>query len=111
MNPAWRKRALQTFTVTAGALPAASLVVSALTDGLGADPVEHVTHATGGWPGGETLPIALYAIEANSPRSYVAVLTLIQLLVTLTPLVLGALILTLTSHREQSAPVRPPFSE
>ncbi len=49
MNPAWRKRALQTFTVTAGALPAASLVVSALTDGLGADPVEHVTHATGGW--------------------------------------------------------------
>jgi len=28
-------------------------------------------------PGGETLPIALYAIEANSPRSLVAALTLI----------------------------------
>jgi len=30
-------------------------------------------------PGEETLPIALYAIEANSPRSYVAALSLIQL--------------------------------
>ncbi len=49
MSPAWRKRALQSFTVTAGALPAAALVVSALTDGLGADPVEQVTHATGDW--------------------------------------------------------------
>ena len=49
MSPAWRKRALQSFTVTAGALPAAALVVSALTDGLGANPVEHVTHVTGGW--------------------------------------------------------------
>ncbi|MCH7645242.1 MAG: sulfoxide reductase heme-binding subunit YedZ [Myxococcales bacterium] len=49
MSPAWRKRALQSFTVTAGALPAAALVVSALTDELGANPVEHVTHVTGGW--------------------------------------------------------------
>lgn len=30
-------------------------------------------------PGGDTLPIALYAIEANSPRSYVAALALIQM--------------------------------
>lgn len=39
-------------------------------------------------PGGETLPITLYAIEANSPRSYVAALTLIQLLVSLAPVAL-----------------------
>ncbi|MCL4199434.1 MAG: ABC transporter permease subunit [Phycisphaerales bacterium] len=38
-------------------------------------------------PGGETLPIALYAVEANSPRSLVAALTM--LLVTL-PLVTAA---------------------
>ena len=47
-------------------------------------------------PGGETLPIALYSIEANSPRSYVAALTLIQLLVSLSPLLLVALALKAT---------------
>lgn len=47
-------------------------------------------------PGGETLPIALYSIEANSPRSYVAVMTLIQLLVSLSPLLLVALALRAT---------------
>jgi iron(III) transport system permease protein len=36
-------------------------------------------------PGGETLPIALYSIEANSPRSYVAALALINLGVLLIP--------------------------
>lgn len=47
-------------------------------------------------PGGETLPIALYAIEANSPRSYVAAMTLIQLLVSISPLLLAALVLKAT---------------
>lgn len=46
-------------------------------------------------PGGETLPIALYAIEANSPRSYVAAMTLIQLFVSLVPLAAIALALGL----------------
>jgi iron(III) transport system permease protein len=36
-------------------------------------------------PGGETLAIALYSIEANSPRSYVAAMTLLQLLLCLVP--------------------------
>jgi len=49
ISPSRRNRALQVLTITAGALPAASLVVSALTDRLGADPVEHVTHVTGDW--------------------------------------------------------------
>ena len=49
MRPSLSNRALQTFTITLGALPAALLVVSALTDGLGANPVEQVTHVTGDW--------------------------------------------------------------
>ena len=49
MNPAGRTRALQAFTIAIGALPAASLAVSAFTDGLGANPVEQVTHVTGDW--------------------------------------------------------------
>ncbi len=50
-------------------------------------------------PGGETLPIALYAIEANSPRSYVAAMTLIQLLVTLVPLAVVTLAGNLIRNR------------
>ena len=49
MSPSRRNRALHAVTITSGALPAASLLVSAFTDGLGADPVERVTHATGDW--------------------------------------------------------------
>lgn len=45
-------------------------------------------------PGEETLPIALYAIEANSPRSYVAALSLIQLSL-LTVNVLGLVMLSI----------------
>ena len=48
-NPVRRNRVLQVFAITSGVLPAASLVASALTDGLGANPVEHVTHVTGDW--------------------------------------------------------------
>ena len=49
ISPSRRNRALHVFTITSGVLPAASLVVSALTDGLGANPVERVTHVTGDW--------------------------------------------------------------
>ena len=49
MNPASHTRALQALTIAIGTLPAASLAVSALTDGLGANPVERVTHVTGDW--------------------------------------------------------------
>jgi len=43
-------------------------------------------------PGGETLPIALYSIEANSPHAYVSAMTLLQLLVLLPPLAAIALL-------------------
>ena len=49
MTPARRARALQVFTIGVGTLPAAALAVSAFTDGLGANPVERVTHVTGDW--------------------------------------------------------------
>ncbi len=49
MNPVRRNRALQAFAITSGVLSAASLVVAALTDELGANPVEQVTHVTGDW--------------------------------------------------------------
>jgi len=49
IDPSRRNRALQAVAITIGALPAAQLIVSALTDGLGANPVERVTHVTGDW--------------------------------------------------------------
>jgi sulfoxide reductase heme-binding subunit YedZ len=49
MSPARRTRALQAFAIAIGTLPAASLAISAFTDGLGANPVERVTHVTGDW--------------------------------------------------------------
>ena len=49
INPARRNRALQCFAIAVGLLPAAALIVSALTDDLGANPVERVTHVTGDW--------------------------------------------------------------
>lgn len=50
-------------------------------------------------PGGETLPIALYAIEANSPRSYVAALALIQIALLCGVLLLSAIVLSLARTR------------
>ncbi|MBW2543763.1 MAG: sulfoxide reductase heme-binding subunit YedZ [Deltaproteobacteria bacterium] len=49
MNPERRKRALQFFAIAAAVLPAAQLIASALTGGLGANPVEKITHVTGDW--------------------------------------------------------------
>lgn len=42
-------------------------------------------------PGGETLMLALYSIEANSPRSYVAVLTLLSAALATFPVLLSGL--------------------
>ena len=49
MSPVLQTRRLQFLAVIAGVMPAARLVFEALTDALGANPVEHVTHATGEW--------------------------------------------------------------
>jgi sulfoxide reductase heme-binding subunit YedZ len=49
VNPARRNRALQALAIIGGALPAASLIVMALTNRLGANPVELATHVTGDW--------------------------------------------------------------
>ena len=49
-------------------------------------------------PGGETLPIALYSIEANSPRSYVAAMTILLLALCVIPLILVALLVRTISH-------------
>ena len=48
-NPVRRNRQLHGLAIAVGVLPAASLVVGALTDGLGAEPIERVTHVTGDW--------------------------------------------------------------
>ncbi len=44
-------------------------------------------------PGGETLPIALYSIEANSPHAYVSAMTILQILVLAVPLGIIALVI------------------
>lgn len=44
-------------------------------------------------PGGETLMLALYSIEANSPRSYVAVLALFSSALAITPVLFVGLVL------------------
>ncbi len=49
-------------------------------------------------PGGETLPIALYSIEANSPRSYVAAMTILLLALCMIPLILVAPLVRTNSH-------------
>ena len=48
-DPARRIRQLHALAIAIGVLPAASLVVGALTDGLGAEPIERITHVTGRW--------------------------------------------------------------
>jgi sulfoxide reductase heme-binding subunit YedZ len=49
MNFAQRARALQALAITVGVLPAAALILSALSDDLGANPIERITHFTGDW--------------------------------------------------------------
>ncbi len=44
-------------------------------------------------PGGETLPITLYSIEANSPHAYVSAMTILQLIVLLPSLAAIALVM------------------
>lgn len=48
-SPASRRRALRAATIALGVAPAVGLAIAAATDGLGANPVEKVTHETGEW--------------------------------------------------------------
>jgi iron(III) transport system permease protein len=45
-------------------------------------------------PGGETLPIALYSIEANAPRSYVAAIAVMQMVFCALPLIVAAAVIS-----------------
>ncbi|GMW03152.1 MAG: iron ABC transporter permease [Candidatus Hydrogenedentota bacterium] len=47
-------------------------------------------------PGGETLLLALFSIEANSPRSYVAVLTLLAAALVIGPILIAAVAITIS---------------
>lgn len=48
-SPRARRRALRVATLAAGVLPAIALAYAACSDGLGANPVEEITHETGQW--------------------------------------------------------------
>lgn len=64
MDAVRRRRILQAATVGAGLLPLAWLAVRALRDDLGANPIEEVTHATGGW----ALRLLLAALAVTPAR-------------------------------------------
>jgi ABC-type spermidine/putrescine transport system permease subunit II len=49
-------------------------------------------------PGESTLPIRIYTIIANTPSSVVAALALLQLIVILVPLALGAVLAARRTH-------------
>ncbi len=57
-------------------------------------------------PGGETLPIALYAIEANGPRGLVATLATFNTLCAMAPCVLGSVMLVPRPRRGISKGMR-----
>ena len=48
-TPRARRRALRTSALIIGVTPLVGLVIAALSDGLGANPVEEITHVTGKW--------------------------------------------------------------
>ena len=48
-TPRARRRALRTGALIIGVTPLVGLVIAALSDGLGANPVEEITHVTGRW--------------------------------------------------------------
>lgn len=48
-TPRARRRALRTGALIIGVTPLVGLVIAALSDGLGANPVEEITHVTGKW--------------------------------------------------------------
>ncbi len=48
-TPRARRRALRTGALIIGVTPLVGLVIAALSDGLGANPVEEITHVTGEW--------------------------------------------------------------
>lgn len=49
LGPRGGRRALRVFTLCFGFLPLAGLLARAAADGLGANPVEEITHETGQW--------------------------------------------------------------
>jgi iron(III) transport system permease protein len=53
-------------------------------------------------PGGETLPIALFSIEANSPRAYVSALAILQTLLCSVPVILMMGVLWFHERRERN---------
>ena len=57
-------------------------------------------------PGGETLPIALYAVEANSPRSLVAALTMLLVALPLVT-VAGVVGILAVLRRRRASPTSP----
>ncbi len=63
-NPVRRIRQLHALAIAIGVLPAVSLVVGALTDGLGAEPIERITHVTGAW----TLRFLLVSLAVTPAR-------------------------------------------
>jgi sulfoxide reductase heme-binding subunit YedZ len=65
ISPARRIRQLHVLAIAIGVLPAASLILDAMTDGLGAEPIERVTHVTGGW----TLRFLLLSLAVTPLRS------------------------------------------
>ena len=48
-TPRARRRALRTGALVIGVTPLVGLVIAALSDGLGANPIEKITHVTGKW--------------------------------------------------------------
>ena len=63
-DPARRIRQLHVLAIAIGVLPVASLILGALTDELGAEPIERVTHVTGGW----TLRFLLVSLAVTPVR-------------------------------------------
>ena len=48
-TPRARRRVLRTGALIIGVTPLVGLVIAALSDGLGANPVEEIPHVTGKW--------------------------------------------------------------
>ena len=64
MTPALRRRLVHAVVVLLGIAPLLALGVGALTNGLGANPIEHITHVTGDW----TLRFLLLALAITPLR-------------------------------------------
>ena len=63
-TPRARRRALRTGALIIGVTPLVGLVIAALSDGLGANPVEEITHVTGKW----ALRFLVLSLTVTPPR-------------------------------------------